>query len=298
MTNVIRTSRLERSGLNKLDRWIPYGFVLPHLTMFTMFFIVPIIFALVISFTNWGIVGDFDWVGLHNYRKAMKSHSFWQSVRVTLTYTALIVPACAAAGLGMALFVNRKLLGSTFTRIVFFSPWVISSSVVGLVWLWMYQPGHHGIFNYYLGTQITWLSKYPMLAVAVTTVWWQSGFGMVIYLAALQDIPQQLYDAAHIDGANSWQRFRYVTFPMMTAATSFVLVIYTIVAMRSFDLFYLMTQGGPAGATTTMVLRMWETAFENFMMGYASAVSFMLFLLIFVVAVIQFKFIRQRTDIG
>lgn len=282
----------------------PYGFVLPHLILFVVFMVLPVVAAFATSFTDWAIVGPVQWVGLGNYAGVLQDPSAQRALRVTLTYTVATVPTTLVVSLILALLVNREQWGNSFFRLAFFAPWVLPSAVVAMVWKWMLQPGN-GVLDYYLSrtgliSSTNWLGNpnVALYALAVVWIWWSAGYGMVIYLAALQDIPQEFYDAAAIDGANGWQRFWYITFPMLTAATSFLVILSTISAMRAFDLFFLMTQGGPGGSTSSVVFQIWQSGFIENKMGFAATMSVLLFVAIFLLALVEFRFVRERAEVG
>ena len=288
-----RRKKIELSG---------YAFVSAHVIIFTLFWLLPIGAAVLISFTRWGIIETPKWVGISNYKELVGDPFVWRALRVSLTYTIISVPLQLGLSLMMALYVNRRLVGSTFARLVFFAPWVLSASIVGMTWLWIMSPGH-GVLGYYLtqvGVEkdINWLGNrnIVLFSIAMVAAWWQAGFGMIIYLAALQDIPQAFYDSAAIDGASLWQRLWHITWPMLTPATSFVLIVNTILAMRVIALPMMMTRGGPGVASTTLLFKVWWTGFVQNRMGYASALSVVVFLFIFVIALVELRLVRQRIE--
>ena len=195
--------------------FVGYLFILPYLIAFVLFMLIPTFWGFYISLTSWGGLSAPRFVGLNNYAEALRNDSFWQSVRNTLYYTVLLVPALTVVGLAAAVFVNQKLTGFALSRVFFYSPYVMAVTVTGLLWMWILDK-NVGVFNYYLGqlipyfqtNKIGWLitTEWAMPSIAFTTIWWLVGFQMVILLAGLQDIPSELYEASKIDGAGAWQR--------------------------------------------------------------------------------------------
>jgi ABC-type sugar transport system permease subunit len=283
---------------------VGYLFILPYLIAFVAFMLLPAIWGFYISLTSWGGLSPGRFIGASNYLEALRTEAFWQSVRNTFWYTILLVPALTAIGLAAALFVNRRLAGFAAARVAFYSPYVMAVTVTGLLWMWILDK-NVGALNYYIGellpyfriNKIGWLSdeNLAMPSIVITTVWWLVGYQMVIFLAGLQDIPAELYDAARIDGANGWQSFWSITLPLLQPTTAFVVITNVIGSLRVFGQMFLMTQGGPAGATTSVVLYIYFSGFQAFRFGYAAAVSFLLFLGILIFTLIQLRLLRAQS---
>ena len=274
-----------------------YGwlFVAPHVLGLLIFTVGAIVASGYLSLTKWDLFGPPQWVGLDNYRRLADDEIFWKSLWNTVYYTGFRVPLSILFSLIVALLMNLKIRGILWWRVVYFAPAVSSSVAIALVWRWIYSKDF-GILNSMLSwigvPALNWLGseELAMPAVIIMSVWWSVGTNMVIYLAALQGVPEQLYEAAELDGAGAWGKFRHVTFPMVTPTTFFLLILGTIGSLQIFDIFYVMTQGGPNFATTSLVMYVFQNAFEYFEMGYASAIAWVLFILIMLLSLIQLRF--------
>jgi multiple sugar transport system permease protein len=277
----------------------PYLFITPNILLFLTFMIIPIFFTFFMSFYEWGIIGKAEFIGLKNYVRLFSDKVFWISLSNTVYYTIGTVPLSMAFGLAGAIFLNRKIPLRTFFRGVFFAPVVVSLVATGLIWAWMFNP-NYGLINHLLAKigidGPNWLSSpdWAMSSVILTTLWVRTGYCLVIYLAGLQAIPDSLYEAAEIDGANSWQKFWYVTLPLLRHTTVFVLVISVIYGFMVFDLIYTMTNGGPGYSTTVIVQYIYQKAFVEGEMGYASALGTILFLIMMLFTAIQIRVGRQK----
>jgi multiple sugar transport system permease protein len=300
----VRIGWLARFRPRQRTEWVGYLFILPYLIAFVLFMLVPTIWGFYISLTSWGGLSAGRFIGLSNYAEALQADAFWQSVRNTLWYTVLLVPVLTALGLTAAVFVNQKFAGFALARVFFYSPYVMAVTVTGLLWMWILDT-NVGVFNYYLGqlipyfriNKIPWLGsdQLAMPSIVIATIWWLLGYQMVIFLAGLQDIPAELYDASRIDGATSWQSFWRITLPLLQPTLTFVIITNVIGALRVFGQMFLMTQGGPAGATTSVVLYIYMSGFQAFRFGYAAAVSFLLFLGILVFTLVQLRVLRTQS---
>ena len=274
-----------------------YGwlFVIPHIAGLFIFTIGAILASGYLSLTEWDLFGAPRWVGLDNYRRLAEDEIFWKALWNTVYYTGLRVPFSLLFSLIVALLMNLKIRGILWWRVVYFVPAISSSVAIALVWRWIYSKDF-GILNAFLAwfgvAPLSWLTSetLAMPAVIVMSVWWSVGTNMVIYLAALQGVPGQLYEAAELDGAGAWGKFRRVTFPMITPTTFFLLVLGTIGSLQIFDILYVMTQGGPNFATTSLVMYIFQNAFEYLEMGYASAVAWVLFFIILALSLVQLRF--------
>jgi multiple sugar transport system permease protein len=276
-----------------------YGFLLPNLLGFLTFTFLPVLAALLISFTNWDLLQAPDWIGLANYRRLATDPLFHEVLRNTVVYVAGTVPVQMAIALLVAMALNRRVPGQLFFRTAYFMPVVASTVAVALVWRWIFHAdfGLLNSFLYFIGVDEPpkWLSstRWALPAIIIMSIWQQIGFSMVLFLAGLQSVPGQLYEAAKIDGANGWHRFRYITVPMLSSTTFFVLVISVINSFQVFEQAFIMTQGGPANATNTLVFNIYRYAFQFFQMGYAAAMAWVLFAIIFAVTLVQFRMQRQ-----
>ena len=293
-----------RGGLKETTRagWL---FLAPALVLIGIFFFLPVLAALVLSFTDYDIyaLGDASnarWVGLDNYLRLLQTPLFWQALKNTFYFALVGGPLSIAVSLAAALLVNAKLTRfKGFFRTVYFVPFVTTLVAVAIVWRYLYHP-QYGLLNYVIGAlggpRIDWLGdpRWAMPAIILLAVWKNFGYNMLIFIAGLQAIPEELYEAAHLDGASAVQRFRHVTVPMLGPTLLFVSVITMIGYFQLFAEPYVMTQGGPLRATTSVVLMMYEEGFRWWRMGFAAAVAFVLFLVILLATLIQFRVQKAR----
>lgn len=277
-----------------------YSFIAPAGLHLLLFSLGPILFALYISFHAWGVLTlETPFVGLANYEEALTSRDLWNSLKNTAIYS-LHVPLGMAVSLGLALLLNRsKLPGLGLFRTIFYLPSITSFVAIAIVWQWIYNPDF-GLFNY--GLSLLGIDKQPWLhdprtalpSLMLMAIWIQAGYQMVIYLAGLQNIPAYLYEAAIIDGAGPWQRFRRITLPMLQPTTFFILVTSMIGSFQVFTQIYVMTEGGPLQATEVIVYYIYKNAWDYLRMGYASAISFVLFVIIMLLTLAQFRLLGRR----
>jgi multiple sugar transport system permease protein len=278
-----------------------WGFLAPATLHLAAFSFAPMVFALYLSFHRWNpIEAAQPYVGLDNFVALARDPLVWISVRNTLLYT-LHVPVAMAIALTIALLLRRSTKGALLGRLVFILPYASSVVAVALVWQWLYHP-EFGVFNWVAGAlgwqPVDWLGnpRTALLAVMIVSVWLQVGYQMVLFLAGLQAIPRDYVDAARVDGANAWQRFWRVTFPLLRPVTLFVLVTGIITSFQVFTLVYILTGGGPLHATDVIVLRVYRMAWELLQFGGASALSLVLFVLLFVATWIQFRLLGRRVE--
>ena len=278
-----------------------YAFLAPGLILFSIFTVFALAFAFYLTFREWNILEpEKPFVGLQNYRDMVGDEDFRRSVINTFYFTGASVPLGMAIGLSIALLLNQPLWGRTILRTLFFLPVVTPFVVAAIVWKWLYN-GDFGPINYYLirthliTEPLLWLSdkNLAMPAVVLMSVWTSVGFSMVVYLAALQAVPGELYESARIDGAGAWARFRYVTLPMLAPSTLFLMVMGIIGSFQVFTQIYIMTSGGPVNRTSTMVYYIYESAFKFYEMGYASTLAYALFLLSLVFTALQLRLYRR-----
>jgi ABC-type sugar transport system permease subunit len=297
----------------RAERRAAYLFLSPGLLLFFLFVLVPVVAALYLSFCRYDIIHPPVWLGLRNYARLgedIANHGvFYRSLRNTAQYAIGTIPIGMALALGLALLVNAGLRGVSIYRTSYYLPVVTSLVAISMVWMWLYDPSY-GLLNYALellgrglsrglGRPVAippqaWLGDpgLAMASIVVMSIWRGLGYNMVIYLAGLQGIPEHLYEAAIIDGASRWQRFRAITWPLLKPTTAFILVISVIGASQVFAQVYVMTNGGPNDSTTTIVHQIFQNAFSFMKMGYASAMAFVLFGLIFLLSLITLRVTR------
>jgi len=273
----------------------PYLYLLPTLIGLVLFTAGAVGASFLVSFARWDLISSPQWVWLDNYGDLLQSGLFWKVFWNTLYFALLAVPLSLVCSLALALLVNARVRGMVFFRTAYFLPVVSSMIAVALVWSWLLSPDY-GLLNYLLRTGFDirgpqWLDStvWALPAMVLVTVWKGLGYSMVIFLAGLQGIPEDLYHAATIDGAGRWRRFRHITLPMLSPTTFFVLVITLINSFQVFEQTYVLTKGGPANATLTLSYYVYQNAFQFFQMGKASALAYVLFALIFVVTLLQFR---------
>jgi multiple sugar transport system permease protein len=274
---------------------IAYSFILPNLLGFALFTLVPMAFSLALAFMNWDGANVVTFAGLDNFRQLIHDETFRIALVNTFYYVAGTVPPTMAAALGLALLLNQRLRGRNFFRTIFFFPYVSSLVAVAVVWNMLFHPAMGPVNQFLVSLGVEnpprWSASvdWAMPTVILASIWRGMGYYMVIYLAALQSIPSYLHEAAEIDGASAWQRLRYITLPMLTPATFFVSMMLTIACFKIFDLIMVMTRGGPGRATNVLVIHTYNTAFREFRFGYSSAIAMVLFVIVLVITIIQFR---------
>ena len=272
----------------------PYLMLLPMIVIFGVFLFYPALNGLKISFMKWDGINPQEFVGLKNYSKLLGDKAFWRAFTRTIAFTAMAVPGIYVAALGLALLLTREVKGRDFFRAVFYWPTMISSIVVGLSWRFLLGEDF-GVINYMITTlgksPVKWLTdpKIAMGVIVFVTVWSLAGYYMVMFVAGIEAIPRDYYEAAQIDGASFWQQFRFITLPLLKATSLLVLVLSTVTVIKTYPLVYALTKGGPAGATKFMVQYIQETGFEKSQMGYACAMAMVLFAVLAALTIAQFK---------
>lgn len=275
-----------------------YILLLPYFILFLVFFLIPAITIFPMSFTRWSLLDQPRFIGFQNYLRLFRDSLFWKSVGNTFYYTILVTVLLTTLGLLLALLLNQNIKGKTLGRMFVIIPYVISSAAAGVVWRWMYNQ-NFGILNSYmraLGFPILPFltdTKWAMPSIVFMNAWWSVGFNTIIYLAALQGIPKELFQAAEVDGANKLQIFRYITLPLLKPITLYVTVLCAANSFQMFDEAYMMTQGGPVGSTATLVFRIYNVAFEAFRFGEAAAISMLTMMFIFIISLVQFKLSKR-----
>jgi multiple sugar transport system permease protein len=280
-------------------------FLAPALVLIGVFFFLPVVAALLLSVTDFDIYAvassaNTRFVGLDNYVRLLRTPDFWAALRNTFYFALVGGPLTIAVSLGAALLVNAKLVRwRSLFRTIYFTPFVTTLVAVAIVWRYLYHT-RYGLLNYALGavgaSPIDWLGdpRWAMPAIIVMAVWKNFGYNMLIFIAGLQSSPGELYDAANVDGAGPVRQFTNVTFPMLGPTLLFVGVITMIGYFQLFAEPYVMTQGGPLRSTTSVVLYMYEEGFRWWRMGYAAAIAFVLFVVILIATLIQFRIQRER----
>jgi multiple sugar transport system permease protein len=285
----------------------PYLFMAPYLLLFFVFALLPVVYGIWISLHNWDyLLPGKPWVGLQNYVDlftpgSTTSGPFWNSMQATGTYTLYSVPLLVIIPLLVALVLNQRFPGRNFFRAAYFAPYVLGVAVIGILWRFLLDP-NVGLVNYYLGQigidNIPWITALPWAWISLVgiTVWWTLGFNAVIYLAGLQDIPRELYEAAAVDGANAWQRFLNVTLPGLRPVLLFVITITLLREANMFGQSYIVTQGAPAEETTTAIMYIAETGLRQFNMGAAAAMSYVLTLFLMLISIVTFVLFRRKEE--
>jgi multiple sugar transport system permease protein len=299
MTTLPQTRRRHRQLVwrNTVAGWT---FILPNFIGFAVLTLVPVVALFYLAFTNWNVFGVADWTGAANFKRLWHDSSFWTALRNTVYYSVLHIPLTMAASLGLALLLNRKLRGVAFFRTAAFFPYITSIVAIAAVWNILFSPEYGPINALLRAVGVahppgwTTSADWSMPAVILVGVWREMGYYMLLFLAGLQTIPAQLYEAARIDGANAWQRFWRVTLPCLRSTTFFVTVMLTIGSFKVFDLILVMTQGGPGQSTLVLSQYIYQIGFERNQFGYASAISIVLFAICFLITLVQFTVNRRR----
>jgi multiple sugar transport system permease protein len=280
-----------------------YLFVLPHFLFFAIFLLYPIFRGIQISLYDWKIMlTDQNFIGLANYQALMDDAIFWEVLGNTIYFTVLTVALNVIVALSVAIALKQDFHGSNSMRVLFYAPAILSVSVLAIIGIRIWDT-QLGIVNYFMVTllglpRVSWLGDRALAipALSVTTVWWSFGFPMLVFLAGLQNIPEQLYEAAKIDGAGRLATFRHITLPLLMPTMLFVVVTQFIAHMQVFAQPYIITGGGPGNATRSVVMYLYETAWKFFRFGYASAISVVLAVIMIFVTVVIFSVLRRRVE--
>jgi multiple sugar transport system permease protein len=269
-----------------------YAYLLPSLLFLASFTIYPVFQSLFLSLSHWELLRPPTFVGAWNYTRLVADERFWKSLGNTLYYVAAVVPLNIVVGIVLAVALNQSIRGVRAFRALYYLPVVSTWVAVAVVWRWMYNY-EFGIINYALGLvgvpAFDWLGdlNLAMPSVIAVSVWKSAGYNMTILLAGLQGISQVYYEAAEIDGASAWQRFWSITLPLLTPSIFFIAVMGAISSFQVFGPIYVMTDGGPLGATDVLIFYLYENAYRYFKMGYASAIAWVLFAFIFMLTALQ-----------
>ncbi len=271
--------------------WI---FIMPAILGTFIFILIPVICSFGLSFTSWDMLNPINFVGLDNYKLLLKDGLFYKILLNTIVFALSTSVLGVIIPLILAAILNSKIRGSEFYKTAYFLPFITPMVVVGIVWAWIFDP-NIGFLNQVLNIHINWLydSKFAMPALIIVSVWKLIGYNMIIFLSAFSSVSQSLFEAAKIDGANAYQTFKNVTIPLLSPTIFFVVIITAISSFQVFDLIYLMTQGGPFDSTNVLVYSIYKNAFEYFNIGKASAIAYVLFVIILVLTLIQWHFRKK-----
>jgi ABC-type sugar transport system permease subunit len=278
---------------------VGWSFLLPNFAGFALLTLVPVGLLFYYAFTSWNVFGGAEWTGLDNFRQMMRDASFWTALQNTAYYTVFHIPLTLVASLGLALLLNRRLRAVAFFRTVAFFPYITSIVAIAQVWNMLFSPSFGPVNQALRAIGVSnppgWTTSadWSMPAVIVVGTWREMGYYMLLFLAGLQAIPAQLYEAAKVDGANWWQSLRAVTLPGLRPTTFFVVVMLTIGSFKVFDLILVMTNGGPGQSTLVLSQYIYQKGFVENQFGYASAVSIALFGICFFITVVQFVINRR-----
>jgi multiple sugar transport system permease protein len=285
------------------EAFYAYVFLLPFLLFYLIFTFFPLVQGFVISFYKWGITNDKVFIGLDNYTGLFSDTVYWNSLWNTFRYVLVSTPIFMAGAFFFAVLIDHKLIkGRSLLRGVYFLPNVLSVSIISIVWISLYQP-YNGLINKVLNDvgiegQFAWLNDKGLVwpAIIILTFWWNTGYYMILYLAGLQEVPEDRYEAAQIDGANWWQALRYITLPSLKRIHVLVLFLQVVASFKIFGQVFLTSVGGPGGASRTYIQYIYESGFQRFLMGKASAAAFILFLAILLVSILQLKLLKTTND--
>lgn len=294
MDTKIKKAKKRKISLSANENFWGYAFLLPAIIGFIIFTAIPVVMSFYYSLTNYDGIRPPEFVGLRNYMNLIFQKEFWNALWNTVCYTLGVVPFGTLLALIIAVMLNQKIKGIGVYRTAFFIPVIVSTVSVSMIWQWMYNQDY-GLINALLEKlglpQPGWLStkELAMISVIIMSIWKGLGFNIVILLAGIQGISPSLYEAAEIDGAGAFRKFRNITVPLVRPTVTFVLILSLINAFQAFDQFYIMTKGGPAKATEVVVYLIYMNAFHFFKQGYASAIAYVLFIIIFILSIIQLR---------
>jgi multiple sugar transport system permease protein len=275
----------------------------PALIMVLLFFVLPVIYMVYMSFYDWPLLGSHEFVGLRNYTDALQDPRFLEPVKFTVIYTVIIVPALLVAGLGMASLVKAKRRGASTFRTLFFLPVVVGFAAAGYLWVWFVNPrvgplpqilrnlGFGSLEDPWLGS-----ATGALLVICLMVLWKFSGFTMLLFMTGMQAIPEEIIEAARVDGVGRWRMFRSITFPLLRRTIALVVILTTAGSLLAFDQFFVMTRGGPNNQTMTVVYAIYRQSFSSFHLGYGAALSVMLAIVLLAISAIQLRLLRSDHD--
>lgn len=281
---------------------VAFGFLAPFLALYLLFVILPALYGLLMSFFDTSLVksGLGKFAGFGNYTEVVQSSDFWQSMWHTVLFTILTTPPLVILSLFFALLAERAARARWFFRLAFFAPYILPSAVMALIWIWIYTPTlgllDSALAKIHISSPPAWLGdpNWAMTSIALATVWWTLGFNFVLYLAGLQEIPRDLYEAAAIDGAGPWQQIRTITIPLLSRTTTLVVVLQVIASLKVFDQMYIMTAGGPNFSTRPALEYIYDIGFTDYRVGAAAAASTLFFVLVLAVSAVWLIITRRQ----
>src|SRR6056297_783612 len=294
--------------MNRSNKTVIGTFLTPAVVLLLAFMILPFVMAFVLSFTNSRLIPGprgTQYIGITNYEKLVEDNMFWRGLKHNFYFVIIVVPIQTALALLLAILVNQQLKLNKFFRTFYFIPTVTAMVAVAVVWSFLYHPD--GLINAFLafitggawgGVDFLNNSRWAFPAIMAMSIWQGVGFQMLIFLAGLQEIPQAFYEAADIDGANSWQKFRHITLPQLKNTTTFVIISTTILAFRLFTQILVMTNGGPQGSTYTVMLHIYNMAYKRLNIGYGSALTVVFFVIILIISLVQRFLLGEQREVA
>jgi multiple sugar transport system permease protein len=285
------------------DNLFGYMLLIPFLLFYLLFTFYPLVQGFIVSFFRWSITGNKIFIGINNYLELFGETLFWESLWHTLMYVAVSTPVFIAGAFMLAIIVDyKKIIKRTFLRTIFFLPNVLTVSIVAVIWLNMLQP-YTGLVNAILHSigirpEVYWLAEqnWVWLSIIGVTFWWNTGYYMILYLAGLQQIPEELYEAAEIDGASWFRTIYHITIPSLKPVHVLIIFLQVVASFKIFGQVFLITEGGPGGASRTYIQYIYEAGFQRFFIGKASAAAFVLFVIIMVVSILQLRIMSKCND--
>ncbi len=296
------TPRGRRAGSRNREQLISWAFLAPFLVAFVLFLVWPIIHGIILSFTDQSLTGTGGaFIGFANYAEAFGDPKMWQSMGNTVWFTLLSTVPLVVVALAMAALVDRGIPGQWLWRLSFFMPFLLASTVISQIWVWIFNPqvgAANNILEFFGLEPLAWLQNPDtnMLSIVIATVWWTVGFNFLLYLAAMQNIPPQQYEAASLDGAGAWRQFWSITLPQLGPATVLILILQILASLKLFDQAYQMLGGVASDTTRSIVQYIYEAGFVSYRFGYSAAISYVFFALIVILGVAQALISRRRKE--
>ena len=302
MTDTTASKTISRVG-RRPRQWLGLAFIGPSVAMITVFFLVPLGMTVWMSFYNWPLLGKAKFIGGENYLELLGDQQLWRSLSFTALYTVLVTVALFAVAMPLALLVDKPLRAAGLFRTIYFMPVVIGFGAASTLWIWLLNPDSGVFAKLLLGLGLIDSAPRPleqfwpaMGVIILMVVWKSAGFSMVILLTGLQSVPNELIEAAKIDGASPWSRFRLITLPLIRNSILLVLVLNVTSSMLAFDQFFIITQGGPQNSTISAVFSIFLASFTSYRLGYGSALSLVLLVVLVAISSIQLAFLRSRPE--
>lgn len=285
--------KLAKILLNR-ENTVAWLFILPAILGMLIFIIIPVFCSFSLSFAKWDLLNSISFVGFDNYREIFREGLFWKILINTIIFALSTSVFGVIIPLILASILNTRIRGSEFFKSAYFLPYITPMIVIGVVWGWIFDP-NIGFLNQFLHLNINWLydSKYAMPAIIIVSVWKLIGYNMILFLSGFSSISQEIFEAAMVDGATHLKRFFYVTVPLLSPTIFFVIIVTAISSFQVFDLIYLMTEGGPFDSTNVLVYSIYKNAFEYFNIGKASAIAYVLFVIILVLTLVQWHYRKK-----